>query len=578
MYPRAQGKVGSYVPTVIILRLLSNLVRLLLWPLTFLRWIQAVPKDGAAAYLSFTIKGDVRDIVPKRSLWELRARPTFSLSAFAELVDAVIEDPRIRGVVVTMEAFGGGMATATSLRAELARLRAAGRDVVVVLPSGGDTKELYVATAASRILVGPQSMLSPLGFATSVRYVKGALEKLGVQPDVLARGEFKSAGEQLVRDDMSPAQRAQLEALFDVFYEELVGAIATGRNIDRERARQIVDGGPYRAEAAQAKGLIDGSAYEDMIPTILGTKEAPAKLVPAETYAGLLAALRLVPLRRPSSVGVIFVHGAIAMAGPLPFGAATDEKLISAIRAARANRRVKGVILHIDSPGGSALASDRIHHELVQLAAEKPLVACMANVAASGGYYVAAAAHEIVAQPTTITGSIGVVAARIVLAPLLAKLGVVTQTVKRGARADMMDPSRPFTEEERGALLEELEGMYGAFVGIVAQGRKLPVDAVEKVAEGRVWSGVDAKAQGLVDELGGFDVALARVRARIGGAHPKELAPVVIRGARKAGAPLPPPTKAAAELVLRALDLESYSWALGTERVLLYSSLARALK
>ena len=579
MYPHAQGEIGirTYVPGVIILRLFSNLLRLLLWPLTFLRWVQAVPKGS---YLALTIRGDVKDIVPKRRLWEMQTRPALSLHALAELVDAVVEDPRIKGLVITLESFGAGMATATSLRAELARLRAAGREVVMVLPFGGDTKALYVASAGSRILVGPQSTLAPLGFATSVRYVKGTLDKIGVVPDVLARGEFKSAGEQLVREDMSPTQRAQLDAIFDVLYEELLSALVDGRRLTREEAKAIVDGGPYRAEAAIAKGLIDGAAYEDMVPGLLGTLELPAKLVPVDMYVGIRNALRLTPIRRPDVVGVIFVHGAIAMAGPMPFGAATDEKLISAIRAARTSRRVKGVILHVDSPGGSALASDRIHHELVQLAAEKPLIACFANVAASGGYYVAAAAHEIVAQPTTITGSIGVVAARMVLSPLLARLGVVTQTVKRGARADMMDPSRSFTEEERAALKEEIEGMYGAFVGIVAQGRKLPLDAVEKVAEGRVWSGVDAKAQGLVDELGGFDVALARARARIGGEHQEDLMPVVIKGARKAGAPLPPPAKAAAELVLRALDLDAFSWALGTayppERVLLYSSLARA--
>ncbi len=555
--------------------MLSNLFRLLLWPLTLLRWIQAVPKG---AYLSLTIRGDVKDIVPKRRLWELRTRPALSLHALSELVDAILEDPRIKGLVVTLESLGAGMATATSLRAELARLRAAGREVVMVLPFGGDTKELYIATVASRILVGPQATLSPLGFATSVRYVKGALDKLGVVPDVLARGEYKSAGEQLVREDMSPTQRAQLDAIFDVLYEELLSAIVSGRGLTKEQAKEIVDGGPYRAEAAKVKGLIDGTAYEDMVPSIVGTKEEPAKLVPVETYVGIRDTLRLTPLRKPDAIGVVFVHGAITMAGPTPFGAATDEKLISAIRAARTSRRVKGVILHVDSPGGSALASDRIHHELMQLAAEKPLVACFANVAASGGYYVAAAAHEIVAQPTSITGSIGVVAARVVISPLLARLGVVTQTVKRGARADMMDPSRGFTDDERAALKEELEGMYGAFVGIVAEGRKLAVEAVERIAEGRVWTGVDAKAQGLVDELGGFDVALARTRARIGGAHPEDLAPVVIRGARKAGAPLPPPTKAAAELVLRALDLEAVSWALGAsgERVLCYSSLARA--
>ena len=155
----------------------------------------------------------------------------------------------------------------------------------MVLPFGGDTKELYVATVASRILVGPQATLSPLGFATSVRYVKGALDKLGVVPDVLARGEFKSAGEQLVREDMSPTQRAQLDAIFDVLYEELLSAIVSGRRLTKEQAKELVDGGPYRAEAAKAKGLIDDTAYEDMVPSMLGTKEEPAKLVPVETVA-----------------------------------------------------------------------------------------------------------------------------------------------------------------------------------------------------------------------------------------------------------------------------------------------------
>lgn len=560
---------------MILLRLLSNLFRALLWPLSYLRFSRAVPEG---AYVSLTIRGAVGDMAPPPKFWERFGKPrTPSLRAIGKLVDAIALDPRIRGLVVTLESFGGGMATATSLRGALSRLRVAGKEVVVVLPFGGDTKEVYVATAGSKILVGPQTTLSPLGFSTSVRYVKGTLAKLGLTPDVLARGEFKSAGEQLTRDDMSPQQRQQLEEIFDLFHDELLTAISTGRGLDKERARALIDGGPYRPEAAIEAGLVDGTAYEDMVPTFLGSADAPAQLVPAGTFMGMRDALRMRPILRPSVVGVISVHGAIAMAGPMPFGSATDEKLISAIRAARKDRRVKGVILHVDSPGGSALASDRIHHELMQLRAEKPLVACFANVAASGGYYVAAAAHEIVAQPTTITGSIGVVAARVVLSPLLSKLGIVTQTVKRGARADMMDPSRPFTPDEREALLRELEGMYDAFVGIVADGRKLPVPVVRKIAEGRVWTGAAAISHKLVDALGGFDVALARVQARIGGAGASALEPVIVRGGRSAGLPLPPPAKAAAELLARTLDLDAFTWAGSKERVLVYSALARAV-
>jgi protease-4 len=210
---------------------------------------------------------------------------------------------------------------------------------------------------------------------------------------------------------------------------------------------------------------------------------------------------------------------------------AIDERVISAIRIARASSRVRGVILHVDSPGGGALASDRLHHELVQLAAEKPLVACMGNVAASGGYYVAAPAHVIVAQPTTITGSIGVVAARFAVDPLLARLGIATEVVKRGARADLMQPTRQLTPDEREVLEREIEVVYRAFVGVVAEGRKKTFEEIDAIAQGRVWSGADAYQRGLVDELGGFDRALELVRARIGKAG-ERAEPVVIRASR----------------------------------------------
>ena len=560
---------------MILLRLVAGLLRALFWPLLRLRWARAV-REGA--WISIDIAGPVLDITERRRFWQLRRRPSLSIHALSELVDAVLADPRVKGLVVTLKSFGAGMATATSLHNELGRLRAAGREIVVHLPLGGDTKELYVAMAATRIFVGPQATLAPLGFSTSVRYVKGALAKAGLVPEILARGDYKSAGEQLVRESMSERQREQLDAIYDVFYAELLRAIGEGRGVDRERAVAIVDGAPYRAEAALAAGLVDGTAYEDEIPALLGASGARAKILDAKSYLRLLHATRFAPILPDPVIGVIPVHGAISVEGPMPFGAATDEKLIAAIRSARKNSRVRAVILHIDSPGGSALASDRIHHELVQLAAEKPLVACFANVAASGGYYVAAAAHAIVAQPTTITGSIGVVAARVVLGPLLERLGVVTETVKRGARADMLDPTRAFTDDERVALERELDGMYRAFVGIVAAGRKLSIEAVEKVAEGRVWTGSDAATRDLVDELGGFDVALARARKLVGSAKAQRLRPVVLRAPRHAGAPLVPPAKAAAQVLARLFEVDVFALASTRERVLAWSSLASTLR
>jgi protease-4 len=253
---------------------------------------------------------------------------------------------------------------------------------------------------------------------------------------------------------------------------------------------------------------------------------------------------------------------------------AVDERVISAVRIARANPFVRGVVLHVDSPGGSALASDRIHHELAQLAKEKPLVTCMGDVAASGGYYVAVAAHEIVAQPTTVTGSIGVIAARVVLEPLLARLGVVTQVLQRGAHARLLDPFLPLGPDDRQAVDREIERIYRGFVGVVAAGRRRSADEVEPLAQGRVWTGADAHSRGLVDRLGGFEDALEAVRARVGRGAGK-LRVAVIRPPRRPFPVLDPPERKAARVagaalaaVAKELRVDPALLALRGERVL----------
>jgi protease-4 len=210
--------------------------------------------------------------------------------------------------------------------------------------------------------------------------------------------------------------------------------------------------------------------------------------------------------------------------------------------------------MHIDSPGGSALASDRIHHELEQLAREKPVVAYFSNVAASGGYYIGAAAHEIIAQPTTITGSIGVVGLRVVVQPLLEKLGIKTEVLTRGRHARMLDPTLPFDEKDNEAMERELSAIYQAFVAVVARGRKKSTEQVEEVAQGRVWTGADALKNGLVDKLGGFEEALAALRARIG-PEAEKLEPVMLRP-RKPRKPLDPPEQKAAAFLASLLGVD----------------------
>ena len=528
-----------------LLRLLGFLLDLLLYPLRVLQRRRALAEG---TFVTLKIDGAVADIVAKPHFWQLRTARTVSLHEVRELVDHVIFDARVRGIAVTIKQLGAGMASSVSLRNLLSRARAAGKEVVVHLPLGGGTKELIVASAGSKVVLGPAAQLAALGFASHTRYVKRALDKAGIVPEVYACGEYKSAGESLVRDSMSDAQREQVGKLLDGFDAVLLDSIAQGRDVSRERARSIVDGGPYFGEAAIEVGLADAVAYDDELPALLGLPQsdkpglATERMVSAHAYLALQKRPLVRRLGRPPVIAVIPVHGAIAHASS-PFGNfATDDKLARMVRVARLDKRVKGIVLHIDSPGGSALASDRMHHEIVQLAREKPVVACMANVAASGGYYVAAPAHKIVCEPVSVTGSIGVVGARLTMEPLMAKLGIVTETVQRGARAGLLSASAKLSEDERSALMRELEATYRTFVRVVAQGRKMKVDEVESLARGRVYTGEDAKAAGLVDVLGGFDVALREVRAMLPADVREDAEPHMIRAPRHALPLMHPPT------------------------------------
>ncbi len=528
---------------MIVLRLIGVVLDVLLLPLRLLARARAVP---SGAFLTIVIDGSLASLVRRPRLWEVRKRHATSLHAVADLVDAVSSDRRVRGVLVTMKSLSTGMAGAASLRTLLERVRAVGKEVVVHLPIGGATKEVFVASVATRVILGPASALAPVGFLSSARYLARALEKAGITVEVYARGEYKSAAETFVRDTMSGPQREQLTRVVDGFHSALVDAVAAGRSLTSEEASLAIDRSPFHGHAALTANLADDLAYEDEVPALLGLprgRRFARGLLDSARYLGMKRRPLVRSLSVPPVIAVIPIHGTIAHTAGSFGSFSTDDRVAKMVRLARADRRVHGVILDIDSPGGSALASDRMHHEIEQLAKEKPVVAFMANVAASGGYYVAAAAHRIVCGALTITGSIGVVAVRAAATPLLERLGVSTVELRRGARAGLLSASATLSDDEKRAVDAELEATYRRFVDVVAAGRKRAPAEIEPLARGRVYLGADALAVGLVDVLGGFDVAVDEVRKRLPEGVRRRARPLLLRLPRRGLPPLALPHK-----------------------------------
>lgn len=447
-------------------------------------------------------------------------RPT-SLTSLRELVDKIAADPKVEGVVWEIPSLHVGWSHCGALRQLFTKLRGSGKKVVAWLPEGAGNRELYVTSAADRVLTTPHSTISPMGLAASRNYVKGLLDRFGVQIEVHRRREFKTAVEPAVSEQMSDAQREQVGALLDTIDHALVAAIAERPAFagDTAKVRALFDDAMLSAGVAKEAGLVDALCYEDGLPqAIVGEGATAPTLVRAPRYFRYHASRFFRAIGPRPFVAIVPIHGSITSGGGGPaIGGppATHEAVIGAIRAVARDPRAMGVILHIDSPGGSALASDLIHREVELLREKKPVVACFGEVAASGGYYVAAPAHAIVCQPLAITGSIGVVSARLVAKDLLEGMGVRTEVLRRAPHADLLGNPRPMDADEHAILEREIDSFYHAFLGVVAKGRSKTDAEVDALAGGRVWSGQDAKDRGLVDRLGGLDAAIDEVRSRM---------------------------------------------------------------
>lgn len=559
---------------------ITNTLRGVLYPIGLARRATMVPKNS---WIDVTLDGTVTELErPLKRLVRLgeaiaqrgrSPRPAITVAEVRTLVDTVISDPNVSGVLVRIEPLECGWAIANSLRDELSRLRSAGKSLAAWLPEGASTREIYIALAADKIFAPPQASIAPLGVAARATFVRGLLAKAGLEAEIIQRKEYKSAGETFTRDGWSEPNQRQLDALLDSFHNALVQAITDSRGVDRDRAKAIIDVGPMRATDAVREGLIDATAYDDELRTRLGLT-ANAKLTKAQPYRALSALLNFKPRGHNRRVGVVMVRGTILSSSTTPLGEIADaRKVTAALRAARDNDTLGAVVLYVDSRGGSVLGSDLIAREVERLREKKPVVAYFGDVAASGGYYVSALCDEIVAQPGTVTGSIGVISMRFIAVELLDKLGLTHQTRLRGARVDMMSPYRRWSDEDRAVLDREIDGFYTDFVSIVARGRRKTVDEIEPLAHGRIYAAVDAKDLGLVDRLGGLDVALERARSIAGGDFDRE--PVVVSPPKKtpAAAETPPPVKAALTLLAghARAELDLVSLALDATREHLFA-------
>lgn len=545
----------------VILRLVLSplilLVRLLLAPLRALRRARAAPKG---ALVELRIKGKVREGPPRPRRWWpprflVRGAPRADLRVHVvrRVVDEVIADARVSGLLVTIDALEAGWSALEGLRGELARVRASGKRLVAWLPEGGSNRELYVASVASTVIAAPTSDIALVGSKAEGLYVKRVLDRLGIDVELHARKEFKSAGDRVAREGRSEADRLQTEILVDSVDRALFGAVAEGRGLSPDAVRAAVEQGPTHARVAVERGLLDHVAHDDDLPTLLA-----ARIVPASSwFARRRAGRDLRPFFPRRVIGVVEVHGAITSArspmaeamGPV----AMAERVIADLRAAERDPRVAAVVLDVDSPGGTVIASDAIGAAVRRLAQKKPVIARMGDVAASGGYWVACEAKAIVARPLTITGSIGVVAIRPVAARLLERLGVVRDVIARAPYADLDALARPPRDDERALFAREIDLHYDAFVEHVARARNRPKDVVEPLARGRVWTGSDAASQGLVDHLGGFELACELLRREI---DVRRLDPdprVVVGPLPTRRNPMPEPREGAAALVASLL-------------------------
>ncbi len=427
-------------------------------------------------------------------------------------------DESVGVLIVKVHGLGGmSLGGVEGLRERVREMRAHGKKVIFWLQSGGDT-EYYLASAADRIYALPQASLELNGLASTHIYLRGLLNKVGVEPEFVKVGKYKSAPEQFTNDAASPASAEETNSLLDDQFNRYLNAVAEERHIEPTRLKAILDKGVFTSDQALEAGLIDGLSMsgpglEHAVQEVVGRRLDMVEAGPATRLPEAWGV--------PARIAVVDVDGDIVIGEGekrLIVNWIGSDKVVRELRRAGEDSSVRAVVLRVNSPGGDVAASEMIWQAVQEVREHKPVVASFGDYAASGGYYVACTADRIVSEPSTLTGSIGVFAGKADLSRLMGWLGVHTEVFKRGTEADFYSLTRPWTDAEKETAQKTVDGFYERFLDHVARGRHLTRDQVDAIAQGRVWTGAQAKEHGLVDMLGDLNDAIAEARrlARIG--------------------------------------------------------------
>src|SRR5688572_10656828 len=473
------------------------------------------PSVRENSVLTLRVSGPLPDYVPDNPLNRIFATPPQSLSSLLTQFRKAKTDKRIRAIILDVDASETGWGKAEELRAAIEDFRTSGKPVYAYMEMGFN-KDYYVASACDKIYMPPPGVLFVNGLGADVMFFRGSLDKLGIYPDMYQIGKYKSAGDMFTLKEMTDAHRQYVNELLDDLYNRFINTIAQTRKKSPDEVRTIIDNAPYNAIKAKEAGLIDDAMYRDdlekQIKNQLGYKDSDT-FTPVRGADYRDVSPESLGLNKGERLAVIYASGEInsgssqnSPSGDQSIGSDTVAK---ALNDAAADNTIKAIVLRVDSPGGSGLASDVIWHAVEMANAKKPVVVSMSDVAASGGYYISASASKILAQPSTITGSIGVVVGKPVMRGFYDWLGITNEYVLRGKTAGMFRETEKFSDEEREKFVEWIKYTYYVqFVPKVAKGRNKDEAYIDSVAQGRVWTGAQAKDRSLVDEFGGLDKAI----------------------------------------------------------------------
>ena len=499
-----------------------------------------VKKDGAASQTSKTVtlarlklKEDFPEGPAAAGLFgDLQPR----LRDVIDRLDKAAKDSKISGVVLELRDPEIGLGKVAELRDAISRVRKAGKKVYADVHSA-TSKDYLIASACTEIVMPPSGGLMVTGLQAQVAFFKGLFDKLGIKADLIQIGDFKGAAEPFVRSEMSPEFRKQFEAVIGDYYQQMVKSIAEDRKLDPQRVKELIDEGLFTAARAKEVKLVDRVCYEDELADQLKSELKAEQLVFQKDYgkkeidtdfSGFTGFMKLMEVMmgkpqdsktsRAPKIAVVYAVGPITTGdggGGLFGGAgAGSDTIIKALRKAEKEDNVKAIVLRVDSPGGSALASDLMWREIVR--AKKPIVASMGDTAASGGYYISMGADKIFAEAGTLTGSIGVVGGKLALKGLFDKIGINTEVIKRGKISGALTSTDPFTPEEREAWKRVMSDIYRQFTTKAAEGRKMDIKKLEGLAAGRLFTGQMAAANGLVDKVGTLQDAIAEAKKLAG--------------------------------------------------------------